>query len=179
MVTMVAPQSYADPELGFALQYDASWHLEVRSGTALNDLSGRTILLEREGYQFRMMIRDRPHVVGECTGSLRQEDLGSYWRYRIDDREAWRAKAEAGFVNSYHDGQVAFIDIISPASLPDQTDKNGQAGLYTCSFDMDGRVLSVSYKLPVSVEDLKAGRYRADLLAEMDGILTSITWRQK
>jgi len=174
-LTVVAPQTYRDADLGFGLHYEASWHLDARSGTALNDGSGRTVILERDGYQLKMMIQNKPRVVGVCAGLLRRDARTAYWEYAVDDLRVWRAKAEAGFVNGYHDDQRAFIDIIAPALMYDKPTQDDYIGEYTCSLEAKGKVLSISYVLPVSANDLKAGQFRADILAEMDYILTSIS----
>lgn len=176
-LTVLAPQIYTDPELGFQLKYNASWYLGARTGAALNDGSGRTIVLTKQGYQSRMMVQNR-QVVGECAGSLEKDSATLYWKYSVDGRQVWRAKAEAGFVNSYNDDKTAFIDIISPVSLPNAPASNGNVGKYTCSLEMHSKILSISYVLPVSVADLKAGRFMANVLAEMDYALTSIKWER-
>ncbi len=100
-LTVIAPKTYRDPDLGFGLRYDASWRLHARAGTALNDGSGRTISLEKDGYQFKMMIQNKPRVVGACAGLLPQDTFAAYWKYTVGNLERWQAKAEAGFVNSY------------------------------------------------------------------------------
>jgi hypothetical protein len=167
-VTAVAPETYVDPELGFQLTFVPSWHLEVSPGAALNDGSGKTVVLEKDGYQFKLRIQNRPQVVGRCRGSLPEDTHSSFWGYTLGDLQVWRVKAEEGLVYGYHDDQIAFISIISP--VDDDT--------YTCSLETHGQVLSIDYMLPVSVKDLEAGRFRPDILAEMDYILCSITLRE-
>jgi len=49
-------------------------------------------------------------------------------------------------------------------------------GEYTCALEIDSRIFSITYRLPVSLEAIQAGQYRADILAEMDAILQSIIW---
>ena len=89
----------------------------------------------------------------------------------------WRAKAEAGWVNSYHDDRVSFIDLIVPTELRAEADANGEIGAFSCSSRVNDYIVDISYQLPVSVEDLKAGRFKAERLAEMDFILTSLAWK--
>ena len=84
---------------------------------------------------------------------------------------------EAGWVNSYHDDQVSFIDIIVPTELRNEVDPNGEIGVFSCSPQLNDYIVSISYQLPVSVEDLKEGRFNPERLAEMDYILTSLTWK--
>ena len=169
LITVVAPETYVDPELGFWLTYAPSWHLEARPGTALNDGSGKTIILVKDGYQFKLKIQNRPKVVGRCAGLLPEDAHLSFWEYTIGDLPVWRIKAEEGLINGYHDSQCAFISIVSP--IDDRR--------YTCSLQTHGQVLGIDYMLPVSADDIRMGRFRSDILAEMDYILDSISWDQR
>ncbi len=177
VLAVESPKTYTDPDLDFSLNYDPSWQLETRTGTDLNDGSGRTILLEKEGYQFKLQFQRKPEVAGECGGILTQADLTRYWKYPLGQLEVWRAKAEAGWVNSYHDDRISFIDIIVPTELWDETDARGEIGVFSCSPQINDYLVNISYQLPVSVENLKAGRFKPERLAEMDYILTSLTWK--
>ena len=175
-LTLAAAKTYTDPDLDFSLNYAPWWQLETRTGTDLNDGSGRTILLEKEGYQFKLQLQRQPDVVGECGGILTQADLSRYWQYPLGQLDVWRAKAEAGWVNSYHDDQVSFIDIIIPTELRDEADAAGKIGMFSCSPHINDYVVNISYQLPVSIGDLEVGRFSPKRLAEMDYILTSLVW---
>jgi hypothetical protein len=176
-VVVASPQTYTDSELGFSLKYDSSWRLETCTGTDLNDGSGRTIVLEKEGYKFKLQLQHKAVAAGECGGILTQADLPRYWKYPLGQFEVWRAKAETGWVNSYHDDRASFIDIIVPTELRDEADTKGEIGLFSCSPQVNDYIVSISYQLPVSVEDLKAGQFNAKRLAEMDYILASLAWK--
>jgi hypothetical protein len=165
------PRTYKDPVLGFSLEYDPTWRLEVRNG------AGRSILLEKEGYEFQMQLQRRPTVSGECNGLLEPAQLTLYWKYPLGQAEVWRAKAEAGRVNGDNDDQHSVIDIIVPTELWDKPDSNGAVGEYTCAPAINDYIVRISYLLPVSAEDLKAGQFNPARLAEMDYILTSLTWK--
>lgn len=175
-VTVESPRTYIDPDLDFRLNYDPSWQLEARTGADLNDGSGRTVVLQKDGYQFELKFQLKPAVAGECGGVLNQSDLPRFWKYPLGPLQVWRAKAEAGWVNSYNDDQISFIDILTPTELWDDADADGDIGLFSCSPQVNDYIFSLSYRLPVSVEDLKAGRFSPERLAEMDYILTSLTW---
>jgi hypothetical protein len=69
------------------------------------------------------------------------------------------------------------IDIILPTELWDKVNADGAIGNYTCSPQIGEYRIRISYLLPVSVADLKAGHFKPKLLAEMDYILTSLTWK--
>ena len=175
-IAIESPQTYTDPELKFGLSYPPGWQLASQTGTALNDGFGRTILLEKEGYQFKLQLQRKPGVVGECGGVLTQADLPRYWKYPAGQFQVWRAKAEVGWVNSYHDDRVSFIDIIVPTELRAEADARGEIGMFSCSPQINDYIVSISYQLPVSVEDLETGRFSPERLAEMDYILTSLAW---
>ncbi len=172
-----SPQTFVDPELGLRLSFQASWRLDAESGTTLNDGSGRTITLERDGYIFKVMAQNKPKNASPCAGPLRQETVDQYRKLKIDGVPVWRAEAEKGMVNGYNDSQLSVVDIISPTELYAEPDSNGVIGAYNCALEFGNRIVRISYELPVSVDDLRAGRYKPDRLQEMDTLLESITWQ--
>jgi WD40 repeat protein len=176
-LTITELQTYTDPELDFSLSYDPAWQIETQTGTDLNDGSGRTVLLEQEGYQFKLQFQRKSEVVGACGGVLTQADLSHFWKYPLGQLEVWRAKAEAGWVNGDHGDQISFIDIMVPTELRAEADATGEIGVFSCSPQINDYIVHISYQLPVSVEDLKAGQFNAKRLAEMDYILTSLAWK--
>lgn len=171
-----SPQTYTDPDLGFSLRYPASWYLFAKDGASLNDGSGRTTLLEREGYLLEIKAQFRPEAPGGCGGILRENAPDHYWHYQVDGIALWRPKVETGLTDGYSDGSLTFASIISPTLLYNETNANGYIGEYTCSPEINDRIFAFTYRLPVSPEEIQVGQYRADILAEMDGILQSIIW---
>lgn len=172
-------QTYRDPELGFRLQYDGSWTLDAKPGSGMiyNAGRGRTLTLTKENYTFQFNVIAGPGDVNGCAGMFQGDPTGQYMTYHIDGVELWRIKAEAGLINGFSDNNSSYLDIIAPVSLYKQADASGFWGSYTCEPQINNVGVQISYRLPVSVDDLKAGRFRRDLLAEMDQILTSITWK--
>ena len=179
-VTIITPPPttvpYTDSNLNFSLRYPTSWTLEAHHGTNLNDGSGKTIHLERAGYLVSLVVQPKPEDAGECGGLFQQtsDSPENYWHYQTDGIALWRPKLEAGFTDGYADGSLTFAGIISPTRLYDTPDANGYVGEFTCALEINNRIFSITYRLPVSLEAIQAGQYRADLLAEMDDILQSI-----
>lgn len=160
---------YVDPVLNFSLRYPTNWQLSAAEGATLNDGSGRTITLQREDYLLEIKAQFRPDNPGGCGGLFHQDtdSTDDYRHYQVDGVALWRPKLENGFTNGYNDGTLTFASVISPA--PDHNS-------YICSLEIDNRLFAIDYRLPVSLGVIEAGRYRADLLAEMDEILQSIQW---
>jgi hypothetical protein len=171
-------QTYTDPDLGFKLQYDLSWQFDAKPGTGMwyNDGKGRTIEISKNGYIFQLIVVDGPGDVEGCAGLL-QENPSKYRVYKIDDVELWRIKAEQGYINSYSDDNISNIQIISPLTLNKQPDSAGYWGKYTCEPQISNHSVSIFYQLPFSETEIKAGKVKPDILAEMDHILISLTWR--
>lgn len=171
-------QTYTDPMLNFSLRYPSAWTLEVRAGTNRNDGSGRTILLEREGYLLEMEAQFRPDIPGECSGRFHQDNDSpdDYWHYEADGVASWRPRVEKGHAGGYNDDTLTFVTIISPTHLTDTVDSKGYLGSYTCSLEIEAKIFAIDYRLPLSLDAIEAGQHRADIVAEMDGILQSIIW---
>ena len=112
-------QTYVDPEFGFKLQYDPSWHLDVKPGSGMTyyDGRGRTVWLDKNGYIFQLAVIGGPGDVENCAGLIGENPTGSFWVFRIDDVEIWRIKAEQGEINSFYDDKVSFLNIISPLEI--------------------------------------------------------------
>lgn len=180
--TVANIQTYVDPDFGFKLQYDISWQLEVKPGSGMTyyDGNGRTVWLRKDGYIFQMAVIGGPGDVENCAGTFQQNPTEQYWVYTVDDVEIWRIKAEQGEINGFFDDNLSFIDIISPLELykePKIDEYGTDWGSYTCEPQISNHGVRIDYLLPVSLANLQAGNFSQEILAEMDNILISLTWR--
>ena len=94
----------------------------------------------------------------------------------MDGINLWRPNLEMGHSSNYYDHETTLADIHT-YSLDDDPDGKAYIGESSCFMEIDDTTFAIHYRLPVSLDAMQAGQYRSDLLAEMDGILQSITWR--
>ena len=171
---------YFDPELGYQVSYDPSWAFTASEGTGLSILDGRgrTLAFEKEGYSLEITVLDGVADPG-CGGLLGPDfNADDFLIFQIDGTEVWRTKAETGIVNGFFMGDVTFLEVISPEELYPEPDEDGYSGQYVCRFVISDHLTAISYRLPLSLENLEAGQVNLELLAEMDEIMTSLTWNQ-
>jgi hypothetical protein len=173
------PQTYVDPELGFRLRYDASWQFDARPGSGMiySAGRGRTLTLKNEDYVLQLNIIAGPGDVNGCSGMFQGNPAGQYVILHVDGVDLWRIRAESGEINGFSNENSSYLDIIAPLALYKQPDASGFWGSYTCEPQINNVGVQICYRFPVSLDELKAGHFRQDLLAEMDQILASLTWK--
>ena len=120
-------QTYSDPELGFRLQYEATWQLDAKagSGMAYNGGRGRTISIGKENYIFQLNVIAGPGDVNGCAGMFQENPSSEYQVYHVDGVELWRIKAEAGYINGFSNDVSSYLNVISPLVLYKQADSAG------------------------------------------------------
>lgn len=154
-------KTYKDNKINFSILYDDSWYLEIEDKTPIRDGIGKTLVFSKKWYKINIIAYPEKH---ECWSEQFISDISIFKNIQING------------VNMLRDSQAYSLEGIGPwvTDNPVFIDFHTEWGL-GCLM-LEDKFFTFWYVLPVSDDDFKNWEYNKWILAEMDSIVSSLTW---